>query len=243
MQPLIMCRAPGRTTHSRMGYEMADLKLYYHPFASYCQKVLVALYENETPFDKIFIDLGNEADRAKLEAVWPVLRFPVLHDTARDVIVPESSVIIEYLARHYPGPLNLIPQDPEAALEVRLMDRIFDNYIQNPMAQVVFNRFRPEGGDPHSDARAHDLIRRGYTVLEERLKGREWAAGDFFSMADCAGSAELAYAAWIEPLDNYPVLSAYLERVKQRPAFARVIDEARPHRGFFPVRDTDRIPA
>ena len=119
------------------------LTLYYHPFAAFCHKVLIALYENDTPFTPVEIDLGDPDHRARLAALWPPTLFPVLEDGANGMVLPESTIIIEYLSAHYPGPFAAIPADPEAALEARLWDRVFDSFVMQPMQTIVFNRIRP----------------------------------------------------------------------------------------------------
>ena len=103
-----------------------SLKLHFHPLASYCHKVLIALYENDTPFTPNKVDLSDEGERAALLQMWPIGKFPVLRDEARDRVVPESSIIIEYLAQHYPGKSTLVPKDPDEARQMRLRDRFFD---------------------------------------------------------------------------------------------------------------------
>jgi glutathione S-transferase len=213
------------------------LTLYYHPFASFCQKVLIALYENELPFTPHLVDLGDPAARKAFLAVWPVGKFPVLGDADRGRIVPESSTIIEYLAVRYPGPSELIPADPEQALEVRARDRFFDSYVHEPMQKIVTDRLRPpDGHDLIGVAAARDLLATAYGLIETAMASRTWAAGDDFSMADCAAAPALFYAAWVQPFaDTHPATAAYLDRLRARPSFARVVEEARPYRHLFPA--------
>jgi len=213
-----------------------SLQLHFHPFASFCQKVLIALYENGTPFRPHLVDLGDEKARGDFQALWPVARMPVLHDDARGRTLPETSIIIEYLGRYYPGPTKLIPDDPDAALETRLLDRIFDLYVSEPMQKIVTDRLRPPGGDdPTGVAQARALLRTAYAVIDERMKARTWAIGDAFTMADCAAAPALFYADWVEPFgDTHPALAAYFARLMKRPSFARAVEEARPYRGNFP---------
>lgn len=215
-----------------------SLTLYSHPFSSYCQKVLVALWENETPFT--YRHLEDEGAHAELLALWPVGRFPVLVDGAR--AIPESSIIIEYLARHHPGPVRLIPADPEAALEVRLMDRFFDNCIMSAMQAAVNEALR---ADPtrmeEALSKARAALDSAYAWLEQRLSGRTWAAGDSFSMADCAAAPSLFYADWVHRADaRFPGVGAYRARLLARPSFARAVEEGRPYRGYFPLGAPDR---
>lgn len=209
------------------------LTLFAHPFSSYCQKVLVALYENQTPFDLRLLE-GDDAMRA-LEAVWPMRRFPVLQEGER--VVLEASCIVEYLGVHHPGPVRLIPDAVDAALEVRMMDRFFDNYISTPQQKIVFDRLRPEAArDPHGVAEARTMLDTAYAWLEQQMQGREWATGDHFSLADCAAAPFLFYADWTHPIaDAFPTVKAYRQRLLTRPSFARAVDEARPYRDFFPL--------
>lgn len=212
---------------------MSALKLYYHPLSSYCWKALIAFYENNTPFVPAITDDAESWGR--LAAIWPAKRFPVLEDAGR--IVPESSVIIEYLALHHPGEFLPIPADGDAALEIRLMDRLFDNYVMTPVQAIVAERIRPEGAnkDPHGVAKSRDMLATSYSLLETRLAGRSWAAGDAFTLADCAAAPSLYYANKVAPFgDSYPILAAYLNRLQVRPSIARVLKEAEPYLHMFP---------
>jgi glutathione S-transferase len=212
------------------------LTLYFHPLASYCWKVLIALYENETPFEPRVVDLSQESERAVLAKLWPLLKFPVLVDDANGRVVPESSIIIEYLATHHRGPSALIPQDSDAALEVRLMDRFFDQQLHEPMQKHVGDKLRAaDRRDPFGVEQAHAQIEKGYDFLEQRLNGRKWAAGDTFTLADCAAAPALYYADRIHPITPARgTLSAYLQRLHARPSFARTFAEAQPYLHFFP---------
>lgn len=214
------------------------LKLYAHPFSSYCQKALIALYENGTPFE--FRLLESAESMKELEALWPMKRFPVLVDAGRTVI--EATSIIEHLDLHHPGPVRLIPQDPQAALDVRMMDRFFDNYISTPQQQIVFNSIRPEGThDAYGVAEARRMLETAYAWLDKTMAGREWAAGDAFSLADCGAAPFLFYADWTHAID--PVFAnvwAYRKRLLARPSVVRAVDEARPYRNYFPLGAPDR---
>lgn len=215
-------------------------KLLAHPFSSYCQKVLTALYENETPFEYRLIQFQDEAAVAELAALWPLKRFPVLVDDGRTII--ESSVIIEHLDLGHPGRTRFLPVEPKAALEVRFMDRFFDNYVMTPMQQVVFDSFRPEGQhDAFGVEGARKLLESAYAWLDGVLSGRTWAAGENFSLADCAAAPSLFYADWVHEIgQDYPRVRAYRSRLLERPAFARAVDEARPYRHLFPLGAPDR---
>lgn len=214
------------------------LKLYAHPFSSYCQKVLVALYENDTAFELRM--LGDPEVDAELATLWPLKRFPVLVDGGRTVL--EASIIIEHLDLHHPGPLHLIPDDPKAALEVRLMDRFFDNYVQTPLQKVVFDSIRaPENRDRQGVEDAQAMLGLSYGWLDGVMANREWAAGDAFTLADCAAAPALFYADWVRPIDaSFTHLRAYRKRLLARPSMARAVDEARPFRAYFPLGAPDR---
>ncbi|MFK0299517.1 glutathione S-transferase family protein [Brevundimonas sp. NPDC090276] len=214
------------------------MKLYAHPFSSYCQKALIALYENDTPFE--FKLLEDEASMTALAALWPLKRFPVLEDDGRTIF--ETTSIIEHLAVHHPGPVRLIPDDPAAAVEVRMMDRMFDNYISSPQQKVVFNAIRTEADrDPYGVAEAKQMLETAYAWLDERLAGREWATDHGFSLADCAAAPALFYADWTHPIDDrFATLRAYRARLLARPSMVRAVDEARPYRAYFPLGAPDR---
>ena len=216
------------------------LTLYAHPFSSYCQKALIALYENDTPFTYRTLAAGNEQAGAELAALWPLKRFPVLVDQGRTVV--EASVIIEHLILHHPGPVPLIPENPRAALDVRMMDRFFDNYVMTPVQKVVLDALRPEGErDPRGVADARRLLDGAYGWLDGTMAGREWAARDRFSLADCAAAPSLFYADWVHPIaDRVATVRASRRRLLARPSFARAVDEARPYRQFFPLGAPDR---
>ena len=213
-----------------------SLTLYMHPLASFCQKVLVALYENDTPFAPKIVDLGDEASRTEFLRVWPVGKFPVLHDDARGALIPESSIIIEYLARYYPGRTALVPVDTDPAWQTRLEDRFFDLYVNEPMAKIVTDKLRPPGsGDPHGVEQARNVLRTSYDLIETKMQSRTWATGDSFSMADCAAAPALFYANLVMPFGATQTnAAAYLARLKGRPSFARVIVEAQPYFALFP---------
>ncbi|HWW26926.1 MAG TPA: glutathione S-transferase family protein [Caulobacter sp.] len=178
-----------------------SLTLHMHPLASYCWKVLIALYENDTPFEAHLVDLSDPQVVVAFRALWPTAKMPLLVDEARDRIVPETSIIIEYLQTAYPGPVRFIPDDPEAALRVRLLDRLFDNYVQESMQKIVGDRIRPaDAKDPHGVAHARSQLAMAYDLLEDQLAGRTWAAGEAFSLADCAAAPALFYANKVAPL-------------------------------------------
>jgi glutathione S-transferase len=217
------------------------LTLHYHPFSSFCQKVLVALYEREVPFGKRVVDLSDPAQKAELERLSPMGKFPVLRDEARGSTIPESSLIVEYLDRVHPGPPPMVPADPDAALEARRWDRFFDHYVELPLQKTVGDRFRPEGaGDPHGVEEAAALLGRAYDIVEDRLAaGGEWIAGEAFTLADCGAAPALFYAGMVRPFGGRPRLEAYYRRLRARPSFARAVDEAREFRPFFPLPWTE----
>ena len=219
------------------------LKLYYHPLASFCHKVLIALYENATPFEPVFVDLADENSSAEMLSHWSIGKIPLLRDERRDRTVPETSIIIEYLNQHHPGPVRLIPDDHERALQARLWDRFFDLYVSVPMQKIVTDRLRPSGqNDAIGVGEAKNTLRHAYALAERHLLDRTWAIGDEFSLADCAAAPALFYAGIVLPFSSgYPRLAAYFDRLVDRPSFTRTLDEARPYFRNFPLRQD--IPA
>jgi glutathione S-transferase len=215
------------------------LTLYYHPLASFCHKVLIALYEHGTAFEKRLINLGDDADRAALQARWPMVKFPVLSDPARGRDVAESSVIIEYLDHYHAGPQALIPAQWDAALEVRLWDRVFDNYVHLPMQEIVADRIFNRGADLAPQRAA---LEKAYRMIDERMASRTWAGGEAFSMADCAAAPALFYASIVVPFPgDCAHLGAYFDRLMARPSVRRVLEEARPYFSMYPF--AEKIPA
>jgi glutathione S-transferase len=212
------------------------LQLYFHPLSSFSQKVLIALYENGTPFEPHILNFQDEASRREFLELWPIGKFPVLKDETRDWMVPETSIIIEYLDHHYPGPTRFIPLDPDLARQMRLRDRFFDLYIDAQMQKIVGDRLRAEGQhDPFGVDDAERLLSTALDLVDDAMKSKQFAAGEEFSMADCAAAPALWYANELQPLaDKHPNAHAYLERLMARPSFARVLREAEPYLHLFP---------
>ena len=212
------------------------LSLYFLPLASYCWKVLIALYENETPFEPQLVDFGNAEQREAFFKIAPLGKFPVVRDDASGRLVYESTSIIEYLALHHPGRAALVPADGDAALEVRAQDRFFDLQIHEPMQKHVGDKLRPaDKRDPYGVEQAHAQLEKAYGILENTLTGRTWAAGETFSMADCAAAPAVYYANLVHPIGaTYERVASYLKRLEARPSFARVIAEAQPYFSMFP---------
>ena len=213
-----------------------SLILHFHPLASYCWKALIALYENDIPFTPNLVDLGNPAERAALVKLWGIGKFPVLRDDARNETVPESSIIIEYLDRHYRGPTHFISDDAGLALQTRLRDRFYDLYVHLPMQKIMGDRLRPaDKRDPYGVEEARVQLRISYAMIERQMDGGAWAMGGSFSLADCAAAPPLFYGSMVEPLgDANKNLAAYFERLKTRPSFARVLKEAEPYFQMVP---------
>jgi glutathione S-transferase len=213
-----------------------SLTLHFHPLSSFCWKALIALYDNDTPFTPNSVNLGDPAERAALLALWPVGKFPVLRDEARGETVPETSIIIEYLDRHYRGPTRFISDDPALALQTRLRDRFYDLYVHLPMQKIVGNRLRPDGAkDPHGVAEARAQLQTSYAMIEQQMTAGGWAMGGDFSLADCAAAPALFYGNRVEPFGAaHGNVRAYLERLEARPSFARVLKEAEPWFAMFP---------
>lgn len=208
------------------------LQLLFHPLSSYCQKVLIALYEKGTPFEPVKIDLSDPASRAKLTTHWPIGKFPLLLDG--EAVIPESSIIIEYLDQKYPGATRFVPADAEAARAVRLKDRFFDCYIDDPLGRIAGARMR-DPRDAVGEAQGKSLIATALAITEKDMAGKTWAAGESFSLADCAAAPALFYADMIQPFaGTHPNAAAYLARLKARPSFARALHEAEPYLHMVP---------
>ena len=213
------------------------LTLYFHPLASFCHKVLIALYENDTPFTPHIVDLGDAASRAAFEKVWPIAKFPVLVDDAAGRTIPESSIIIEYLAQHFPGRTPLVPADPDLARQTRMRDRFYDHYVHHQMQKIVGDRIRPDGKkDPYGVDDAKRILAVAYGMIDQEMSGKAWAMGGAFTMADCAAAPALFFANKVLPLsDAHTNVSAYLKRLTERPSYARGLEEAQPYMKFFPA--------
>lgn len=217
-----------------------SLALYGHPFSSYTQKVLVALYENHTTFEFRTIGPDTPQHAADWLRLWPLRKFPVLLDGERRVA--ESSIIIEYLQLTRAGPVNLLPTEPMAALDVRFLDRFFDLHVMAPMQHAVNGALTGDATKCH-DAQtvATEKLELAYAWLETHLAGKTWAAGEHFTLADCAAAPSLFYADWTHRISEaYPTLRAYRARLLARPSFARAVEEARPFRAFFPLGAPER---
>jgi glutathione S-transferase len=212
------------------------LKLYFHPLSSFCQKALMALYENDTPFEPRVIDLGSETERAEFFKIWPLGKIPVLRDEKRDWTIPEATMIIEYLADHYPGKTSLLAAERDVARQVRFRDRFFDLYVNVPMQKIVTDRIRPSGAnDPYGVEEARSVLRTAVGMVNAEMADKTWAMGDSFTMADCAAAPALAYAMAVQPFDETNKHAArYLDRLMSRPSFARAWSEAEPYRKNFP---------
>ncbi|WP_438274538.1 glutathione S-transferase family protein [Nitrobacter sp.] len=215
------------------------LTLYMHPLASFCHKVLIGLYENETAFESRTVDFADPGSAAAHLERWPVGKIPVLHDSVTGRTVPETSIIIEYLQEHYPGPVQLLPGDAALQLQVRLWDRFFDLYVSVPMQKIVTDKIRPTNAtDPYGIGEARSMLDQAYSMIENQIRDKCWAVGDDFTMADCSALPALFFASIVHPFSrDQRHLTAYLDRLMQRPSVRRVIDEARPFFAMFPYRD------
>ena len=216
-----------------------SLVVYGHPFSSYTQKVLIALHENETPYEFRCIAPDTPEHMAEWMRRWSLRKFPLLVDGERDVA--ETSIIIEYLQLVHPGPVQLLPPDPMAALEVRFLDRFFDLHVMNAAQHAVDGALTGDSVKRDDGMKlAVEKLERAYAWLETRL-GDRWAAGAHFTMADCAAAPSLFYADWTHPISEaYPTVRAYRTRLLERPSFARAVEDARPYRHLFPLGAPDR---
>lgn len=215
------------------------LTLYLHPLASFCHKVLISLYESGVSFEAKIVNFADPASAAAHFERWPVGKIPVLYDHATGRVVPETSIIIEYLQQHYPEKFSLLPSDPEQLLEVRLWDRFYDLYVSAPMQKIVTDRLRPaDATDPHGVSEAHATLETAYAMIEGQLYDKTWATGENFTMADCAAFPTLFFASIVHPFrEDQPLLAAYLDRLLRRPSVERVIAEAQPYFKFFPYKE------
>jgi glutathione S-transferase len=213
-----------------------SLTLHFHPLSSFCWKALVGLYELEIPFEKHLVDLSNDEARAAFLRLWPIGRFPVLRDDARDRTVAESTIILEYIDGSSPTGARLLPTDPDRALECRLRERVYDAYIHLPMQKIVGDRLRPEDKrDPLGVEQARTQMETAYALVDEQLRGGPWATGAEFTIADCAALPALFYGDKVAPLGSrWRNAAAYLERLKGRPSVQRVLREAEPYFKHFP---------
>jgi glutathione S-transferase len=216
-----------------------SLTLYLHPLAAFCHKVLIALYENGTPFEPVTVDLLDPGSAERLLAKWPVAKIPVLFDAERDRTVPETSIIIEYVQQHYPGPVPLLPGDVDDRLNARLWERFFDLYVSTPMQKIVGDRLRPENAkDSIGVADARGALDTAYMMADAQLDGKEWFIGQLFTIADCAAAPALFYASIVHPFGSgRRHLEGYFERLLDRPSILRTLREARPFFSMFPYRD------
>jgi glutathione S-transferase len=211
-----------------------SLTLYFHPLSSFCHKVLIALYETGTPFEPSIVDLMGNA--AEFKKIWPIGKIPVLRDEAKDRTIPETSIIIEYLAQYFPGQTQLFPQDRDLCRQMRLRDRFYDLYLHVPMQKIVVDRLRPAGkNDPYGVEEAREMMRTSLGMIDDDMAKNRWAMGESFTMADCAAAPALFYADMVMPYrETHKNAAAYLDRLKQRPSYARVLKEAEPYFAMIP---------
>jgi glutathione S-transferase len=214
------------------------LTLYFHPLSSFCQKALIALYENGTPFTPQKVDLMDEKENAAFKKLWPVGKFPVLRDDKNGKTIPESTSIIEYLAQHYPGSVQLVPKDADQALAVRAQDRFYDLNVHLPTQKVITDRIRPAGqNDKFGVEHARGLLQTALAIIDKDMAKKTWAAGEAFTMADCAAAPTLFYYnRAVEPLaGSFDNAAAYLDRLVKRPSYARALEEAEPFLKYVPM--------
>jgi glutathione S-transferase len=214
-----------------------SLVLHYHPLSSFCWKVLIPLYENGTPFERKLLNLGDPVEKEAFATLWPVAKMPVLVDEGHDEVIPETTIIIEWLDRHHRGATRFLPEDPDLARQVRLWDRIYDLYVQMPMQRIVFDRLKPaEHKDPYGVEQDRILLGTTMAMVDAHVAARHWATGEHFTLADCAAAPALFYGDKVEPFaGRWPHAAAYLERLKARPSIARVLREAEPYFQYFPA--------
>jgi glutathione S-transferase len=200
--------------------------------------VLIPLYADGTEFEFRQVP-ENPETYAELKRIWPFGKFPVLVDDGQ--VIPETTCIIEHLQAHHPTDNVWIP-DGELGRRVRFLDRFFDLYVQGNMQPSVNHALRPEGkGDAYGAELGLKNLRIAYDWLEANLPADGWAAGDTFTLADCAAAPALFYADWVDEIgDGRPKLKAYRARLLAHPVVSRVVEEARPYRPYFPLGAPDR---
>jgi glutathione S-transferase len=212
-----------------------SLQLFLHPLSSYCHKVLIAFYENDIAFEAKRVDDPDVA--REWETLSPLRKFPLLRDSKHDRIVPESTIIIEYLQSHHPGRVKLIPDDPDLAWQVRLRDRFFDNYLHTAMQTFAGDHLRPKDRrDPYGVDQARVMFTRALAVVDAEMAHKSWAMGDTFTMADCAAAPAIYYGnRFFGPFrQTHPNALAYLDRLMARPSYARALEEAKPFMHLLP---------
>ena len=215
------------------------LILYGHPFSSYTWKALIGLYEKDIAFDYRVLEADWPQHGEELKAHWPIGKFPLLVDDGQPWF--EASIILEYLDRIAPEP-RLIPTEPDAALKVRLLDRIFDNHVMTPMQEVVADALRgPENHLPMIVDKAKASLETVYGWLDRELAAGGWATPHGFTLADCAAAPSLFYADCVHRIpDHLENLRAYRARLLAHPTVARCVEDARPFRSYFPLGAPDR---
>jgi glutathione S-transferase len=212
-----------------------SLTLHFHPLSSFCQKVLIGMYELEVPFEKHLVDLGNPESRAAFLELWPIGKFPVLRDEARGLTIPETTIILEYVEQQCGARGSLLPSEATALRECRLRDRFYDLYVNVPLGKIVTDKFRPENAhDRYGVDQAKGQLETAYGVADRWMRDARWAAGDVFTMADCAAAPALFFANKVVPFGRHRHLAAYFERLQGRPSFVRVLAEAEPYFALFP---------
>ncbi len=220
-----------------------SLKLYFHPLSSFCHKALIALYECGASFEPILVDLSDDKSSAALRSLWPMAKFPVLRDEARNRTVAEATVIVEYLGAYYPGGTQFVPAEADLAWQTRMWDRFYDNYVHLQMQKIVGDWLRPAGAaDPFGVEHAKTTLQRAYGMIEHAMDRKTWAVGENFSLADCAAAPALFYANTAMPFGPaQPNLQTYLDRLMSRPSYARALKEAQPYFEMFPMKTKPRL--
>lgn len=214
------------------------LALYGHPFSSYTWKAQIALYANETPFDFRVVDADHPEHVAVVQHAGPLSKFPVLEDQGN--LIFESTSIIEYLARHYPGAHELVPADPDAAIAMRMIDRVFDNYVMNVMQGVVDEYIdNPQAPDARRCEQVRERLRRTYRWIDAWLE--YYPVSTHITLIECAAAPSLFYADWVEPIsDDLARLKRWRAHLLALPPVARCVEDARPFRAWFPPGAPDR---
>ena len=204
-----------------------QFELYYHPLSTYCQKVLVAIHEKGARYKPHIVDLMNPESRDEYRELYPMGKVPLIV-LNHGPLIPESSIIIEYLDG-LGGP-RMISTDPDVARKTRFKDRFIDLYLSDSVGTLFFENRKPaEAQDAQKIETSRYRIKAAYDFLEYEISDQTWANGEDFSMSDCAAAAALLYAPDVAPYDDYPSISSYAERLSARDSVRQAREEAAPY--------------
>lgn len=205
------------------------MDLYFSYLSTYSQKVLIGLYEKDTAFTPHLVDLSDPEARAEYVKLYPFGKLPLLvRDDGR--MIPESSIIVEYIDNQFEQEPILIPRDPELARRARFMDRMCDLYLNDPVVNLIFESWKPEDEQNRElISKSSERIGTMYRFMDDQLSSSPYLAGETFSIADCAAMPVLFYANSFAPFGGFDNIFRYWEEVSSRPSFVRLKQEAEPY--------------